>query len=104
MLGTGTGSYAGVQADNMYYAGTYVDAGTVQVGSPWALGGYSSTNGLLNAGLLDPADLTIDDSGVLDLNGTNVTITSLNSSFASSADIANGLVGLIINSAASMPA
>ncbi len=50
----------------------------------------------IHSSLPDAADLTVDDCGVLDLNGQDPTVTSLNSSFAGGATngkITNGVNG-----------
>ena len=60
--------------ESSYTDGTFIDAGTVALGSPYALGSP-------NYEVPDSTDLTVDDGAVLDLNGQATTVTSLNSSY-----------------------
>ncbi|MGO9107751.1 MAG: autotransporter-associated beta strand repeat-containing protein [Thermoguttaceae bacterium] len=66
MEGGGTLALTGTDGNNTstYAGGTFIDAGTVQAGSQTAL---------------SYGDLTVDDTGELDLNGNNITVTSLSS-------------------------
>ncbi len=73
-----------------YTGGTFVDAGTVQLVGQNALGTYQ-------ASLPDSADLTVDDSGEVDLDGENpFSVSSLNSSYAAP----GAPDGLVTNSSA----
>ena len=49
---------------NSYTGGTFIDAGTVEAGNQNALGS---------------GELTVDETGVLDLNGNNISVLSLSS-------------------------
>jgi hypothetical protein len=64
-----------------YIGGTFVDAGTVKVGGTWAFGAYTTET--LNKLNILSKGLVVDECGVVDLNGINITITSLNSSYSS---------------------
>ena len=64
-----------------FTGGTFVDAGTVQLGGAWAFGAYAATGP--SAVSSASAGLVVDDCGVVDLNGFSITVTSLNSSYSS---------------------
>jgi fibronectin-binding autotransporter adhesin len=62
-----------------YTGGSFVDAGTVRLGSDDAFGSTASGNTVTG----DSNDLVVDDTGIVDLHGNpSVNITSLNSSYA----------------------
>jgi len=85
MEGPGTLELGSPSNTNSYDGGTFVDAGTLTLENTDALG-------VPNYSIPDSTDLVVDDSGVVNLNGqSNVTITSLNSSYASSG-AQNGIV------------
>jgi hypothetical protein len=75
----GTLSLGSSGINNTYLGGTYVDAGRVQIVSAGAFGAVAYSSPSSDP---DPADLTVDDTGVVDLNGQSITISSLNSSYA----------------------
>lgn len=81
-------------SNNNYWGGTYIDDGKVVIGSSYAFGNvvYSSLGATVEGGppISDPGDLTVDDNGTLDLNGYNLEVSSLNSSYSGYA--ANGTI------------
>ena len=62
---------------NGYTGGTFIDAGIVQAGSGSALGA---------------GELTVDETGVFDLNGNNITVSSLSSAGLQSGTITDNSI------------
>ena len=80
----GPGTLVLVGTDGNYYSnywgGTYIDAGTVRLGSSYGLGDANFQSLVTGAPDPDPGDVTIDDGAELDLYDNALAVSALNSS------------------------